>query len=97
MLFPVDKGLSKANVIISVLVFQIPDNGPWNYNFMGVKHTPSMKYGVKLGTPREYYNEDHRPTHFLEFSNLEEGETAEGDREDAFSWRLSIVLPNFEL
>ncbi|TYH16625.1 hypothetical protein ES288_A05G130800v1 [Gossypium darwinii] len=65
--------------------YMIPDNGPWNYNFMGVKHTVSMKYGVKLGTPREYYNEDHRPTHFLEFSNLEEGETAEGDREDTFT------------
>lgn len=52
---------------------------------MGVKHTASMKYGVKLGTPREYYHEDHRPTHFLEFSNLEEGETAEGDREDTFT------------
>ncbi|XP_071932860.1 pre-mRNA-processing-splicing factor 8A isoform X1 [Coffea arabica] len=65
--------------------YMIPDNGPWNYNFMGVKHTASMKYGVKLGTPREYYHEDHRPTHFLEFSNLEEGETTEGDREDAFT------------
>lgn len=65
--------------------YMIPDNGPWNYNFMGVKHTVSMKYGIKLGTPREYYNEDHRPTHFLEFSNLEEGETAEGDREDTFT------------
>lgn len=65
--------------------YMIPDTGPWNYNFMGVKHTPSMKYGVKLGTPREYYHEDHRPTHFLEFSNLEEGDIAEGDREDAFS------------
>ncbi|KAK6912228.1 Pre-mRNA-processing-splicing factor 8, U6-snRNA-binding [Dillenia turbinata] len=53
---------------------QIPDNGPWNYNFMGVKHTIGMRYGVKLGTPREYYHEDHRPTHFLEFSNLEEEE-----------------------
>lgn len=54
---------------------------------MGVRHAPSMKYGVKLGTPREYYNEDHRPTHFLEFSNMEEkGETVvEGDREDTFS------------
>ncbi|KAG6733971.1 hypothetical protein I3843_01G240300 [Carya illinoinensis] len=66
--------------------YMIPDNGPWNYNFMGVKHAPSMKYGVKLGAPREYYHEDHRPTHFLEFSNLEEGETiAVGDREDTFS------------
>uniref|UniRef100_A0A2P2MF85 MPN domain-containing protein n=1 Tax=Rhizophora mucronata TaxID=61149 RepID=A0A2P2MF85_RHIMU len=65
--------------------YMIPDNGPWNYNFMGVKHTASMKFGMKLGTPREYYHEDHRPTHYLEFSNLEEGETAEGDREDTFS------------
>ncbi|PSS17837.1 Pre-mRNA-processing-splicing factor 8A [Actinidia chinensis var. chinensis] len=65
--------------------YMVPDNGPWNYNFMGVKHTVSMKYGVKLGTPREYYNEDHRPTHYLEFSNLEEGETVEADREDTFT------------
>ncbi|KAJ8774470.1 hypothetical protein K2173_016916 [Erythroxylum novogranatense] len=65
--------------------YMVPDNGPWNYNFMGVKHTASMKYGMKLGSPREYYHEDHRPTHFLEFSNLEEGETAEGDREDTFT------------
>ncbi|GAB2224832.1 hypothetical protein Droror1_Dr00005609 [Drosera rotundifolia] len=65
--------------------YMIPDNGPWNYNFMGVKHTASMKYGVKLGTPREYYHEDHRPTHFLEFSTLEEGDAAEGDREDTFT------------
>ncbi|XP_020090550.1 pre-mRNA-processing-splicing factor 8A [Ananas comosus] len=65
--------------------YMVPDNGPWNYNFMGVKHTASMKYGMKLGAPRDYYHEDHRPTHYLEFSNLEEGETAEGDREDTFT------------
>ncbi|CAN6570505.1 hypothetical protein ACFX13_025799 [Malus domestica] len=65
--------------------YMIPDTGPWNYNFMGVKHTPSMKYGIKLGTPREYYHEDHRPTHYLEFSNLEEGDTVEGDRDDTFT------------
>lgn len=52
---------------------------------MGVKHTPGMRYGVKLGAPREYYHEDHRPTHYLEFSNLEEGDVAEGDREDTFT------------
>ncbi|PWA71169.1 hypothetical protein CTI12_AA282110 [Artemisia annua] len=63
----------------------VPDNGPWNYNFMGVKHTAGMKYGIKLGTPQEYYHEDHRPTHFLEVSNLEEEDVAEGDREDTFS------------
>ncbi|KAJ4754388.1 Pre-mRNA-processing-splicing factor [Rhynchospora pubera] len=65
--------------------YMVPDNGPWNYNFMGVKHTASMRYGMKLGAPREYYHEDHRPTHYLEFSNLEEGEAGEGDREDNFT------------
>ncbi|PKA50623.1 hypothetical protein AXF42_Ash017962 [Apostasia shenzhenica] len=65
--------------------YMVPDNGPWNYNFMGVKHTASMKYGAKLGIPRDYYHEDHRPTHFLEFSSLEEGDIAEGDKEDTFS------------
>ncbi|KAJ4816432.1 Pre-mRNA-processing-splicing factor [Rhynchospora pubera] len=65
--------------------YMVPDNGPWNYNFMGVKHTASMRYGMKLGAPHEYYHEDHRPTHYLEFSNLEEGEAGEGDREDNFT------------
>ncbi|VFQ68725.1 unnamed protein product [Cuscuta campestris] len=65
--------------------YMIPDNEPWNFNFMGVRHSVSMGYGVKLGTPREYYHEDHRPTHFLEFSNMEEGEIAEADRDDTFS------------
>lgn len=60
---------------------------------MGVRHASGMKYGVKLGTPREYYHEDHRPTHFLEFSNMEEGETiAEGDREDTFTWKPFFSL-----
>ncbi|RID78229.1 hypothetical protein BRARA_A01074 [Brassica rapa] len=65
--------------------YMVPENGPWNYNFMGVKHTVGMKYSVKLGTPKEYYHEEHRPTHFLEFSNMEEADIAEGDREDTFT------------
>ena len=78
--------ISVLALIVSSFFFpQVPDNGPWNFNFMGVKHTVSMKYGVKLGTPREYYHEDHRPTHYLEFSNMEEGDTVEGDREDTFT------------
>lgn len=52
---------------------------------MGVKHSLGMKYSIHLATPREYYHEDHRPTHFLEFSNIEEAEHIEGDREDVFT------------
>ncbi|XP_010430014.1 PREDICTED: pre-mRNA-processing-splicing factor 8A-like isoform X1 [Camelina sativa] len=65
--------------------YMVPENGPWNYNFMGVKHTVSMKYSVKLGSPKEFYHEEHRPTHFLEFSNMEEADILEGDREDTFT------------
>ncbi|CAH8282452.1 unnamed protein product [Eruca vesicaria subsp. sativa] len=65
--------------------YMVPENGSWNYNFMGVKHTVGMKYSVKLGSPKEFYHEEHRPTHFLEFSNMEEADIAEGDREDTFA------------
>ncbi|BBH00041.1 Pre-mRNA-processing-splicing factor [Prunus dulcis] len=55
--------------------FMIPDIGSWNYNFMGTKLTSGMKYDIKLGIRKEYYDQDHRPTHFLQFSNLEEGDS----------------------
>ncbi len=37
--------------------YMTPDAGSWNYNFMGVKHSAGMRYGVKLANPREFYNE----------------------------------------
>ena len=67
--------------------FMVPDDNVWNYNFMGVKHSASMDYAVKLGIPKEFYNEIHRPSHFLTFTAMEGGEAegAEaGDVEDFF-------------
>jgi len=60
--------------------YMVPDVGSWNYNFQGVKHSQGMKYGLKLANPKEYY----RPTHFLEFSTLEDVDN-EADREDLFN------------
>jgi PROCT (NUC072) domain len=40
--------------------FMIPDSGSWNYNFMGVKHSAGMKYGIKLENPKPFYDETHR-------------------------------------
>ncbi len=54
--------------------YMVPDAGSWNYNFMGVKHSPAMKYGLRLSNPKEFYHEVHRPTHFLEFSTLEDAD-----------------------
>lgn len=58
--------------------------GSWNYNFMGVKHSASMKYGLRLANPREFYHETHRPTHFNEFATLEDADPGV-DLENSFS------------
>ncbi|KAK9696445.1 pre-mRNA-splicing factor 8 [Basidiobolus ranarum] len=63
--------------------FMVPEDGIWNYNFMGPKHRPDMKYNVQLDTPKEFYHEIHRPSHFLNFSSMEEV-SIETDREDVF-------------
>ncbi|CAI7863255.1 unnamed protein product [Closterium sp. NIES-54] len=63
--------------------FMVPDSGVWNYNFMGVKHSPGMRYRLSLAPPREFYHEAHRPTHFLEFSHLDVAAAAAAAAEGA--------------
>ncbi len=60
--------------------FMVPDGGmSWNYNFVGVKHTRAIKYGLKLGNPLPFFAEHHRQAHFLSFVNMEEGDGDSGD------------------
>lgn len=63
--------------------FMVPDAGSWNFNFQGTKFSAAAPYGLKLANPREFYAEVHRPTHFLEFSALEDA-PPEADVEDPF-------------
>lgn len=68
--------------------FLTPDAGSWNYNFMGVKHSPQMTYGLEVGNPKEFYDESHRPMHFLNFSGVTTEEPAllnNEEFEDLFS------------
>merc|ERR1711948_145598 len=63
--------------------FMVPDNGVWNYNFMGVKHSTAMKYSLCVENPKEYYHKCHRPAHFLNFTQQEEvGQEGGADFED---------------
>jgi len=64
--------------------FLTPDQGSWNYNFMGVKHSTNIKYGVRVANPKEFYDESHRHTHFLNFSTLEGADATDADRDDNF-------------
>eukprot|EP00455_Lapot_gusevi_P014734 TRINITY_DN173_c0_g1_i15.p1 TRINITY_DN173_c0_g1~~TRINITY_DN173_c0_g1_i15.p1 ORF type:complete len:208 (+),score=42.36 TRINITY_DN173_c0_g1_i15:493-1116(+) len=65
--------------------YMVPDTGSWNYNFMGMKHSVTMKYGLRLDNPKEFYHEIHRQQHFLKFSEMEDSIEDSNDREDLFS------------
>ena len=58
--------------------FLVPDgDGVWNYNFQGVKHSVGMKYGLQLAPPLPFYDEAHRPSHFLTFAG---GDSSSGSK-----------------
>lgn len=65
--------------------YMVPASGSWNYNFMGMKHTPDMDWAIKLDNPKTFYDEAHRRNHYLKFSSMEEGGSRQQvDREDLF-------------
>ncbi|PVU91485.1 hypothetical protein BB561_004382 [Smittium simulii] len=62
--------------------FMVPnDGGIWNYNFMGPSHSPSMTYGLSLDIPLSFYDQRHRPNHFINFTEIE-SPNDEADLED---------------
>jgi pre-mRNA-processing factor 8 len=54
--------------------FLVPDNGVWNYSFMGSAFSALDKkpVHVKLDTPVRFYDSIHRPVHFHNFAELED-------------------------
>ncbi|KAJ2612860.1 hypothetical protein H4S08_002516 [Coemansia sp. RSA 1365] len=66
--------------------FMVPDdNGLWNYNFMGPAHRADMSYDLELDVPRAFYDEMHRPSHFMNFAAMETNAADEVDLEDEFA------------
>lgn len=44
-----------------------------------------MRYELKLDTPFEFYHEEHRPAHYLNFTAIDDPQgVASADRENAF-------------
>ncbi|KAH4859824.1 hypothetical protein HBI60_012810 [Parastagonospora nodorum] len=54
--------------------FLVPDNGIWNYSFMGSTFGTIDKkpVHVRLDTPVRFYDSVHRPVHFQNFAELED-------------------------
>lgn len=45
-----------------------------------------MKYELALANPKEFYHEDHRPSHFLNFKGFDDPlGVATADREDTYA------------
>lgn len=69
--------------------FMVPEDGrSWNYNFRGVEHNETMSYGVELGVPLAFYDETHRPNHFVGFGE-EVGDAPGGEERIEFEDYLS--------
>lgn len=49
--------------------FMIPENFCWNLNFQGIQNVSDLKYNLILSNPKDFYHENHRPGHFINFSN----------------------------
>ena len=77
-----------AEVLLSdrfVGFFMVPAEGSWNYNFMGVRHSIGIRYGLKLANPLGFYDEKHRPAHFLNFTAMESDGDANVDHDNMFA------------
>jgi pre-mRNA-processing factor 8 len=64
--------------------FLVPEDGIWNYGFMGAGWNPNSSYELKIDTPYPFYHELHRPIHFTSFNDLEDN-VVELDKQDVFS------------
>ncbi|KAG5932440.1 Pre-mRNA-splicing factor spp42 [Claviceps pazoutovae] len=64
--------------------FLVPDDGRWNYSFLGSTFAGMEKkpVHVKLDTPLSFYSDQHRPIHFHSFAELEDTWV---DRSDNFA------------
>ncbi|KAF2465352.1 pre-mRNA processing splicing factor 8 [Lindgomyces ingoldianus] len=54
--------------------FLIPENGAWNYSFMGSSFSNVEKkpIHVRMDTPARFYDSIHRPLHYHTFAELED-------------------------
>jgi pre-mRNA-processing factor 8 len=62
--------------------FMIPEAGGWNYNFRNHAYGNSTNYALKIANPREFYHEVHRPSHFVDFSSIENEVALDEDMEN---------------
>ena len=70
-LSPPEGSVLQATLLLST-TFQgfwlVPEHGSWNYNFKGAQFNADLSFDLVMGTPLRFYDEAHRPQHFLSFA-----------------------------
>lgn len=51
--------------------FLVPETEVWNFKYQGLLFSATKSYSLKVDSPREFYWELHRPSHFLTFADAE--------------------------
>lgn len=64
--------------------FLVPSDQIWNYYFSPTSFNVSSDLQMEIKVPIEFYNERHRPNHFLQFSELTNDEELEAGQESVF-------------
>lgn len=65
--------------------FLVPSANVWNYIFMGASFNADTNYDLKVGIPLDFYNEQHRVAHFVQFNDLAGDEELEAEQQDLFA------------
>lgn len=65
--------------------FMVPDDGIWNYTFLGPIWNPKDSYGLKIDIPYPFYHDLHRPIHFATYNEIEGGDKLEATQESSLA------------
>ncbi|KAL3228560.1 Pre-mRNA-splicing factor 8 [Nakaseomyces bracarensis] len=65
--------------------FLVPSDQVWNYYFSPTAFNVKSDLIMETKVPIEFYNERHRPSHFLQFSELTNDDDLEAAQESVFS------------
>lgn len=77
-----------AQLILSERImgsFLVPITNIWNYLFFGASFHSNLNCELKVGIPIEFYNEQHRSNHFIQFNEIDGDEELEAEQQSVFS------------
>lgn len=54
----------------------------WNYNLMPLKFSNTLVYNLSISNPIKFFHQNHRPLHFLNFTQIQEDQADDSETND---------------